>query len=96
MDKNGSSGECSRSTNLCCCKNRLIESSDQKTSVAGPRAPMIKWIDGLAARLLTGVTGAFFASLERCYCLYIDTKDDSDHGGGWPLIDNNVGPKPGE
>ncbi|KAL3525577.1 hypothetical protein ACH5RR_013949 [Cinchona calisaya] len=96
MDKNVSTGGCSTGMNLCYCKNRLIEeSNDQKKSVASCRAPVIKMFDGLAARLVTGFTAAFFTSLERCYCMYIDTKDDSaDDGGEWTLIDNNVSLKP--
>ncbi|KAL3526910.1 hypothetical protein ACH5RR_011566 [Cinchona calisaya] len=98
MDKTDNTRRCSSGMNLCYCKNSSIEPSDQKKSITpgGCSAPVIKMVDGLATRLVSGVTAAFFTSLERCSCIYIDTKDDSEDGGGRPLISNNVSVKPGE
>ncbi|KZV54524.1 hypothetical protein F511_01322 [Dorcoceras hygrometricum] len=44
---------------------------------------------GLAAWLINGLTGAFFASLERCSCIQISTHEDdfgSDEATDIPLI----------
>ncbi|BFG35756.1 hypothetical protein CerSpe_220300 [Prunus speciosa] len=40
--------------------------------------PVRKKLDGLAAWLFHYVAEAFFASLQRCSCIHIDTKDDLD------------------
>ncbi|KAK6939740.1 hypothetical protein RJ641_029271 [Dillenia turbinata] len=46
-------------------------------------------LDGLAMWLISGVAAAFFASLERCYCIQIATKDDADDANDLPLIFND-------
>lgn len=46
-----------------------------------PEKSLTKRVDGVATRLISGVAAAFFLSLERCSCLYIDTKHDSDDAG---------------
>ncbi|KAG8377556.1 hypothetical protein BUALT_Bualt08G0045400 [Buddleja alternifolia] len=49
-------------------------------------------LDGVAMWLINGLTGAFFASLERCSCIRISTHEDdfgdeTDHD--LPLIYND-------
>ncbi|KAL8058652.1 hypothetical protein ABFX02_03G033800 [Erythranthe guttata] len=53
-------------------------------------------LDGVAMWLINGLTGAFFASLERCSCIRISTYEDDfgdDGGDNLPLIfsDGNYG-----
>ncbi|KAH7566722.1 hypothetical protein ACOSQ2_023683 [Xanthoceras sorbifolium] len=48
-------------------------------------------LDGVAAWLMNSVAAVFFTTLERCSCIYIDTKDDlDDHANNYlPLIFSN-------
>ncbi|XP_022774116.1 G-box-binding factor 1-like [Durio zibethinus] len=39
--------------------------------------PACRKLDRVAAWLMNGLAAAFFMSLERCYCIRIDTKDDA-------------------
>ncbi|KAG9145993.1 hypothetical protein Leryth_015623 [Lithospermum erythrorhizon] len=40
--------------------------------------------------IINGFTSAFFASLERCSCIRIKTKDDGDEGtDDMPLVSND-------
>lgn len=75
----------SSSSSSCTCTSIIDSNNFQKNK---PITSCIKRIDGVAARLVNGVATAFFASLERCSCMYLDTKDDSDHDD-LPLIKNN-------
>ncbi|KAI3465241.1 hypothetical protein Pfo_021904 [Paulownia fortunei] len=48
-------------------------------------------LDGVAMWLINGLTGAFFASLERCSCIRISTNEDDfgDESNNLPLIFND-------
>ncbi|KAK4416357.1 hypothetical protein Salat_2461200 [Sesamum alatum] len=86
MAKNATTPTCN--INFCYCRDRPIDPADaavkpQRTTTCAA-AP--KKFDAVAARLLNGVTAAFFASLERCSCINIATKDDVEDGGSLPLI----------
>ncbi|CAK9143679.1 unnamed protein product [Ilex paraguariensis] len=48
--------------------------------------PVSKKVDGVTTKLINGVTAAFFMSMERCSCIRIGTKHDSDDGDSLPLI----------
>ncbi|KAL1540310.1 hypothetical protein AAHA92_24680 [Salvia divinorum] len=43
-------------------------------------------LDGVAMWLVNGITGAFFASLERCSCIRISTYEDDFGDESNPLI----------
>ena len=67
----------------CYCTDRWIEAAKPlPTTTTG--AAVHKKFDGVAAWFLGGFTAAFFASLERCSCINISTKDDFDDSP--PLI----------
>lgn len=57
-------------------------------SSAAPRAARgcANKLDGVAMWLVNGITGAFFASLERCSCIRISTYDDEFGDEANPLI----------
>ncbi|PSS36011.1 Hordoindoline-B1 like [Actinidia chinensis var. chinensis] len=67
-----STNTCMSCINPCYCKDSLIKPP------ATSSVPVCKKSQGVATRLISGVTTAFFTSLERCYCLHINTKDDCD------------------
>ncbi|KAL0284363.1 UNVERIFIED_CONTAM: hypothetical protein Sangu_2829900 [Sesamum angustifolium] len=48
-------------------------------------------LDGMAMWVINGLTGAFFASLERCSCIRISTYEDDlgDEANDLPLIPND-------
>lgn len=90
MAKNARTQMCSM--NFCYCRDRSIEpdSAVKPPPTTTSCAVVTKRFDGVATRLLSGVTAAFFASLERCSCINIATKDDVDDGGTLPLIHDDV------
>ncbi|KAL3812310.1 hypothetical protein ACJIZ3_013578 [Penstemon smallii] len=55
------------------------------------RPPSCAKLDGVAMWLINGLTGAFFASLERCSCIRISTYEDDigDEDKNLPLIFND-------
>lgn len=60
-------------------------------------APPCRHLHGVASRIIHGVAAAFFTSVERCYCIIIQTDDDSDDQGGQsPLISATKGDEDGE
>ncbi|PIM97770.1 hypothetical protein CDL12_29755 [Handroanthus impetiginosus] len=90
MAKNASSTP-NCSMNFCYCRDRSIQpGSSVKPPTTTSCAPAPRKLDKVAVRLLSGVTAAFFASLERCSCINIATKDDVDDGGSLPLIPDDV------
>ncbi|KAH6796148.1 hypothetical protein C2S51_037134 [Perilla frutescens var. frutescens] len=56
--------------------------------VARPASGCAK-LDGVAMWLINGITGAFFASLERCSCIRISTNEDDFGDEANPLIFND-------
>ncbi|KAF8404847.1 hypothetical protein HHK36_009736 [Tetracentron sinense] len=52
-------------------------------------SPRCGKMDGVAMWVINGVATAFFASLERCSCIHIDTEDDADDANDLPLICND-------
>ncbi|KAG6394277.1 hypothetical protein SASPL_144861 [Salvia splendens] len=70
----------------CYCRDRWIEadSAVKPSPTTTTRAEVHKKFDGVPAWFLGGFTAAFFASLERCSCINIATKDDFDDSP--PLI----------
>ncbi|PIN11607.1 hypothetical protein CDL12_15792 [Handroanthus impetiginosus] len=48
-------------------------------------------LDGVAMWFINGLTGVFFASLERCSCIRISTNEDDfgDEANDMPLIFND-------
>ncbi|KAH0995921.1 hypothetical protein GBA52_019785 [Prunus armeniaca] len=74
-------------TNLCyfrgCADANADAEPKEMTSCGVP--PVCKKLDGLAAWLFHSVAEAFFASLLRCSCIHIDTKDDPDDISYIPL-----------
>ncbi|GFS33738.1 hypothetical protein Acr_00g0030290 [Actinidia rufa] len=67
-----STNTCMSCINPCYCKDSLIKPPATSSVL------VCKKSQGVATRLINGVTTAFFTSLERCYCLHINTKDDCD------------------
>lgn len=72
-------------TNLCYFRGSADANADAepKEMTASPNTscgvpPVCKKLDGLAAWLFHAVAEAFFASLQRCSCIHIDTIDDPD------------------
>ncbi|POO00667.1 hypothetical protein TorRG33x02_032980 [Trema orientale] len=61
------------------------ESSRPPTQASTIRVPTAaascKMVDGLVGWLRHGVAVAFFASLQRCSCVNIDTRDEIDDDG---------------
>ncbi|KAI3451899.1 hypothetical protein Pfo_008564 [Paulownia fortunei] len=89
MAKNATTPTCSM--NFCYCRDRSAEpNSAIKPPPTTSCAVVPKKFDGVATRLLSGVMAAFFASLERCSCINIATKDDVDDGGSLPLIRGDI------
>ncbi|KAL0450138.1 UNVERIFIED_CONTAM: hypothetical protein Slati_1570200 [Sesamum latifolium] len=90
MAKNATTPTCN--INFCYCTDGPIDPAD--AVVKPPRTTTCSVVprrfDAVAARLLNGVTAAFFASLERCSCINIATKDDVEDGGSLPLIHGGV------
>ncbi|KAG8384246.1 hypothetical protein BUALT_Bualt04G0098200 [Buddleja alternifolia] len=89
MAKNETTPTCSMS--FCSCRDSSIEpDSAAKPPATTSCAVVPKKFDGVVTWILGGFTTAFFASLERCSCINIATKDDVDDGGSLPLIDSDV------
>ncbi|XWS41741.1 hypothetical protein CRYUN_Cryun17cG0109100 [Craigia yunnanensis] len=67
-------------TNWCYCKgNQVIPAIKPGIQIPTSHTscvPAYRKLDGVATCLMNGVAAAFFMSLERCYCIRIDTKDD--------------------
>ncbi|EHA8587150.1 hypothetical protein COCNU_scaffold001487G000010 [Cocos nucifera] len=57
-----------------------------RRSLPGHGQPGCGRIDRVATWVGNGVAAAFFASLERCSCINIDTDDDQDEPKDVPLI----------
>lgn len=81
------------SLELCWCqKNSVVTPRDEpEKSITDYGKVVSKKVDGVATRLISGVAAAFFISLERCSCVYIDTKHDSEDGGSSPLMITEIG-----
>ncbi|KAH6824427.1 hypothetical protein C2S53_002837 [Perilla frutescens var. hirtella] len=80
-----------RSMKFCYCKDRwTAPDSAVKPPATTTCAVVQRKFDGVAARFLSGFTAAFFASLERCSCINIATKDDVDDCCSLPLIPADV------
>jgi len=75
-------------TNWCYCEGgrHVVEPKVQPPAIPNSRVPACRMLDGVAAWLVNGVATIFFTSLERCSCIYIDTKDDSEDSSHLPLI----------
>uniref|UniRef100_A0A3Q7FD21 Uncharacterized protein n=1 Tax=Solanum lycopersicum TaxID=4081 RepID=A0A3Q7FD21_SOLLC len=68
---------------LWCQKSSIVTPREEpEKSITNYGTVVSKRVDGVATRLISGVASAFFVSLERCSCVYIDTKHDSDHDVG--------------
>ncbi|PRQ48249.1 hypothetical protein RchiOBHm_Chr2g0108601 [Rosa chinensis] len=77
------------STSVCYCGGFPVEvepkapmtstASQNITTSSGTNIPMCKKLDELGGWLVDRVIAAFFGSLQRCSCIHIDTKDDTDH-----------------
>ncbi|EXC12622.1 hypothetical protein L484_013000 [Morus notabilis] len=76
-------------TNSCYCKgNRVEDELDAlrpmrtTSTAAASHAPVAssgcKMLDGMLRWLFHSVADAFFASLQRCSCIKIETRDDND------------------
>lgn len=65
---------------FCYCKDRWNDPADTavKPATATTSTVAHRKSDGVAAWVLSGFTAAFFASLARCSCINIATKDDAD------------------
>ncbi|CAL5204809.1 unnamed protein product [Lathyrus oleraceus] len=70
-----------RSSNSSDQSYRVRDSSSQ-TASAGCGGKL----DGVAMWFVNGVTMAFFASLNRCSCIRIATKEDSEDANDLPLM----------
>ncbi|KAK9740474.1 hypothetical protein RND81_03G038300 [Saponaria officinalis] len=46
-------------------------------------------LDGVAMWVINGLATAFFASLERCSCVHVNTVEDADDVNELPLIYND-------
>ncbi|MCL7021671.1 hypothetical protein MKW94_025407 [Papaver nudicaule] len=84
----------SSSTNSCTrfhdCRGGSLEPSEPSSSIRGTSSSGCNKIDGVAMWFINGVAAAFFASLERCSCININTKeDDPDDANDLPLIRND-------
>ncbi|WMV16990.1 hypothetical protein MTR67_010375 [Solanum verrucosum] len=67
---------------LWCQKSSMVTPREEpEKSIKRCGTVVSKRVDGVATRLISGVAAAFFVSLERCSCVYIDTKHDSDDVG---------------
>lgn len=67
---------------VCCQKNSMVTPREEpEKSIKRCGTVVSKRVDGVATRLISGVAAVFFVSLERCSCVYIDTKHDSDDAG---------------
>ncbi|KAB1214935.1 hypothetical protein CJ030_MR5G024497 [Morella rubra] len=75
--------------NLCYRTGNPEEPRVHTSASPGCGTPRRKNIDGVAAWLCQSIATVFFASLERCSCFYVDTKDDSDHSDCSPMILND-------
>ncbi|OAY33590.1 hypothetical protein MANES_13G109500v8 [Manihot esculenta] len=82
------SGSC---VNWCQSKeSQLVEPKGLSQTSQSCVVPALRKLDSVASWLLNGVAAVFFSSLERCSCVYIDTKDDSDYSNHHlPLILND-------
>ncbi|KAI3972780.1 hypothetical protein MKX01_019438 [Papaver californicum] len=70
----------------------VLEPSVPSSSIRGSSSTGCNKIDGIAMWFINGVAAAFFASLERCSCINIDTKeedDNDDDANDLPLIFND-------
>ncbi|KAI3992125.1 hypothetical protein MKX01_015016 [Papaver californicum] len=86
----------SSSTNSCTSfhdfRGGSVEPSVPSSSIRGSSSTGCNKIDGVAMWFINGVAAAFFASLERCSCINIDTKeedDNDDDANDLPLIYND-------
>ncbi|XWS14817.1 hypothetical protein CRYUN_Cryun35bG0041100 [Craigia yunnanensis] len=70
-----------RSNNV---EHRVVRPSSSSTH--GSTAGGCGKLDGVAMWFINGVATAFFASLERCSCIRIATKDDGEEANDVPLI----------
>ncbi|GMH13647.1 hypothetical protein Nepgr_015488 [Nepenthes gracilis] len=68
--------------------NGAIESRVRTTSSHSTPQACGK-LDGVAMWLFNGVAAAFFASLERCYCIRVSTVEDEDDANELPLVYND-------
>uniref|UniRef100_A0A2P2P5U3 Uncharacterized protein n=1 Tax=Rhizophora mucronata TaxID=61149 RepID=A0A2P2P5U3_RHIMU len=69
-----------------------LRSSDVEPRVRTPSShgsPGCGKIDGVAMWFINGVSSAFFASLDRCFCIRIPTMDDGEEANDAPLILND-------
>ncbi|MCD7471038.1 hypothetical protein HAX54_011318 [Datura stramonium] len=66
-----------------CQKSSMVTPREEpeKSITSCGRTVVSKRNDGVATRLISGVAAAFFVSLERCSCVYVDTKHDSEDAG---------------
>ncbi|GLU15963.1 hypothetical protein SLE2022_324140 [Rubroshorea leprosula] len=60
-----------------------------RTSSSHHASPPCGKLDGVATWLINGVAATFFASLERCSCIRIATKEDGEEANEVPLIYND-------
>lgn len=81
------------SLELCWCqKNSVVTPRDEpEKSITDYGKVVSKKVDGVAMRLISGIAAAFFISLERCSCVYIDTKHDSEDGESSALMITELG-----
>ncbi|EEF28804.1 conserved hypothetical protein [Ricinus communis] len=76
----------SRSCICNCQRSSVVERKELPMPPSSCVIPACRKLDGVASWLLNGVAAVFFSSLERCYCMYIDTVDDSDDFSRTALI----------
>ena len=83
MEVNSKSGSC---TNLCNYKGKGVERM-KASNGSSCYSLSCRKLDGAAAWLCHSLAAAFFASLEWCSCIYVDTID----GPSDPRADNSIG-----
>ncbi|WCJ31494.1 hypothetical protein M5689_012985 [Euphorbia peplus] len=71
-------------------RGRTVEENKEMPANSGGQrcVPACRKLDGVATWILNGVVAVFFSSLERCSCIYLDTKDDYEDSNYLPLIPN--------
>ncbi|KAK4367864.1 hypothetical protein RND71_011656 [Anisodus tanguticus] len=63
-----------------CQKSSMVAPTETSITSCG-RTVVSKRVDGMVTRLISGIAAAFFVSLKRCSCVYVDTKHDSEDAG---------------
>ncbi|KAK2660101.1 hypothetical protein Ddye_006634 [Dipteronia dyeriana] len=68
--------------------NMMVQSK-LRSSLSSPPPGCGKLDGGMVMWFINGLASAFFASMERCYCIRIETTEDDGEENDMPLIHND-------